>query len=74
MGTTLEFFEHLVKNHDLTYSYSDDAKVWRVGEEQLRAIKEAAKSLPLEDVKRIWNAKVDKTLVEGSREAYYWRS
>lgn len=69
----LEEFEALVNSHDLTYDYSDDGSVWRAGQAQYAKIKEAAKTLPIEDVKRIWKAKVDKTLVEGARENFYWR-
>ena len=70
---TIEEFEKLVNGHDLTYDYSDDGSVWRNGQAQYARIKEAAKQFPIEDVKRIWNAKVDKTLIEGHREPFYWR-
>ncbi len=32
-GPSLEAFEKLVSRHDLTFSYSDDFRVWRRGEE-----------------------------------------
>ncbi len=69
----LDEFEKLVNGHDLTYDYSDDGSVWRNGQAQYARIKEAAKQFPIEDVKRIWNAKVDRTLIEGHRETFYWR-
>lgn len=70
----LEEFEALVNDHDLTYDYSDDGSVWRNGQAQYNRIKDAAKLLPIEDVKRIWNAKVDKVLIERARENFYWKS
>jgi hypothetical protein len=70
---TLEEFEVMVNRHDLTYEYSDDGQVWRRGVNSVRAIREVAKQFPIEDVKRIWNAAVDSKLIEGHREAFYWR-
>lgn len=71
--TTLAEFKALVNGHDITYSYSDDSQVCRNGQVQYDRIREAAKSLPIDDVKRIWNAKVDSVLSEGYRELFYWR-
>lgn len=73
MGTLLEDFEAMVAKHDLTYDFSDDGAVWRAGRASECRIREAAKKLPAEDVKRIWNAMVDKTLVESSRTTFYWK-
>lgn len=70
---TLDEFEKMVNNHDLTYSYSDDGSVYRKGLAQEREIMKAAKLFPSDDVKRIWNAMVDKKLVESTREQFYWR-
>ena len=69
---TLEEFEQMVNRHDLTYDYSDDGAVWRRGVASENAIKEAAKQFTIEDVRRIWNAAVDKKLVESARKAFYW--
>lgn len=66
-------FEKMVNGHDLTYSYSDDHRVWQNGSAQHTRIRTAAKLLPVDDVKRIWNAKVDKALSEGYREPFYWK-
>lgn len=74
MGTPLQDFEAMVNAHDLTYTYSDDGAVYRRGETQLHRIKEAAKNLPLDTVRSVWNAKVDKTLAEGYRKPFYWKS
>lgn len=70
---TLQEFEAMVNRHDLTYDYSDDGFVWRAGLASENRIKEAAKQFPIEDVKRIWNAMVDKKLVENARAPFYWR-
>ena len=70
---TVEQFTQMVKNHDLTYMYSDDGAVSRRGFESLQAIKTAAKDLDPRVVKTIWNAEVDKCLAEGYRKDFYWR-
>lgn len=70
---TLKEFEKLVNGHDLTYSYSDDHSVWNNGNAQYKRIKEAAKEFPIEDVKRIWNAKCDRTLVASEAPNWYWK-
>lgn len=70
---TLEDFERAVAAHDLTYSYSDDSRWWRAGEASYARIREAAKKFSREDVARIWNAAVDRKLVEAAREQFYWK-
>jgi hypothetical protein len=69
----LEEFEAMVNSHDLTHAYSDDHAVWSNGNAQLKRIREAAKLFPIEDVKRIWNAKCDKTLVASEAPNWYWK-
>lgn len=70
---TLEEFEEAVNRHDLTHTYSDDGEVWRRGSADLDRIRKAAELFPVEDVTRIWNAAVDKKLVEECRAQFYWR-
>jgi len=70
---TLKEFETMVNRHDLTFMYSDDYSVYSSGQKALDRILAAAKLLPHDDVVRIWNAKVDKTLVDDAREQFYWR-
>jgi hypothetical protein len=67
---TLDEFAKLVARHDLTYNYSDDAGVRRLGHESYMKIKEAAEQFPREDVVRIWNSEVDRKLVDGT--GFYW--
>lgn len=71
---TLEEFESMVAAHDLTFEYSDDRDVWRAGCRSLDRINQAAKSLNRADVVRIWNAAVDRKIIEGQRDSFYWRA
>lgn len=66
-------FEKLVNGHDLTHAYSDYYSVWSNGNSQLKRIRDAAKTLPIEDVKRIWNAKCDRTLIATEAPNWYWK-
>lgn len=71
-AATRQAFEKLVKDHDLTYSYSDDARVLRRGMAQRDAIEEMAKQLPREQVVAIWNKWIDRKIVEKFRSDWYW--
>lgn len=73
MDDKLKQFEDMVNRHDLTYDYSDDGAVWRAGRAQRDAIRALAGELPYADVKRIWDAKVDRTLVPDARAPFYWK-
>lgn len=70
---TLEDFERACAAHDLTYSYSDDGRWWRAGLASHQRIKNAAEKFPREDVERIWNAQVDRKVVEEVRAQFYWQ-
>jgi hypothetical protein len=70
---SLAEFEQMVDRHDLTYSYSDDGEWWRRGHAQFDAIIAAARELPIEDVKRIWNAKCDTCLTSSAAPDFYWK-
>lgn len=69
---TLEEFEAAVKNHDITFAYSDDFRWYERGRLSLANIRRMAKELPVEDVKRIWNANIDRQLAAAVRESFYW--
>lgn len=69
----LSDFERMVDNHDLTYSYADDGDSWRRGQAQFDAIIKAARTLPIDDVKRIWKAKCDKCLIADAAPQFYWQ-
>ncbi len=66
-------FRDACMSHDLTYSYSDDGRVYRRGSESLSRVKKMAESLPREDAVRIWNEVVDSKIAEGFRDQFYWR-
>lgn len=70
---TEDTFRAMCRGHDLTYSYSDDGRVWRRGEDSFRQIKTAAAQLPREVAVRIWNEVVDGKIAEGHRETFYWK-
>jgi hypothetical protein len=70
---TLADFEDAVNRHDLTYSYSDDHSVWRRGCASEDRIRRAAEKFDRSDVERIWNAMVDRFLVEEARQQFYWQ-
>jgi hypothetical protein len=72
--TSLDRFRTMCQRHDLTYNYSDDGSVWRRGEASLAEVLRVARTLPLEDVARIWNEVVDTKLVERARPQFYWRN
>lgn len=65
-------FKAMVEKHDLTYAYSDDHRYWVAGEASMKAIREAAAKLPRNVVVETWNAVVDKKIVAGAREQFYW--
>jgi hypothetical protein len=67
----LENFSEMVKRHDLTYEYSDDHRYWVSGERSMDMIKIEALGLPIDSVVEIWNAHVDKKIVEGHRDTFY---
>lgn len=70
----LNQFRELCKNHDITYSYSDDGSVYNRGNAQYAEIVEMSKSIPREDAVRIWNEEVDKKfLYEQDRAEYRWK-
>jgi len=66
-------FATLVQHHDLTWDFSDDAQARRRGQAELKTIREMARDLPKEDVTRIWNTMVDRSLIPEGRQGYYWR-
>ncbi|UGY15193.1 hypothetical protein HAP48_0042825 [Bradyrhizobium septentrionale] len=70
---TLEDFERACNAHDLTYAYSDDGECYRRGRNSEARIEKAAENFPRADVERIWNAMVDRRLVDFARAAFYWR-
>jgi hypothetical protein len=70
---TPERFRELCKAHDLTFEYSDDHRAWTKGCEQLKEIEAAAKELPFETAKQIWNETVREKILPEHAEEYLWR-
>lgn len=78
-GPSLQAFEKLVNQHDLTYSYSDDQRAWRRGADSIKAILAMKEALIKEDpaneakVVEIWNKNVDKNISQNQRSQWYWK-
>lgn len=72
-AATPELFAAMCAAHDLTYDYSDDFRAYQKGARESSLIQQAATLLGNDVAFPIWNAEVDKKLLEGSREMFYWR-
>lgn len=69
-----ELFERRVRNHDVTYGYSDDPSSYRAGADNMYAIRALAKEInDPEYTKKVWNDNIDQRLIEGFRESFYWK-
>ena len=68
----IELFTQLVKEHDLTYDWSEDITKWRAGDEQYRAIQKLAMELPRQEAVRIWNSVVDEKIRPETADLFYW--
>ena len=66
-------FESMCHHHDLTYMYSDDGGVWRLGEESFEKIRTIAKTMDREEVKKIWNKIVDEKINTPYQTPFYWK-
>lgn len=71
---TLDDFRTMVNQHDLTYSYSDDAEVSRRGYNSFRDIQVASYQFDPSVAETIWNEVVDRKLGEKYRKEFYWRT
>lgn len=67
-----EEFVALVRRHDLTFMYSDDARVRQTGWDALNRIRDEAKAFDKDWVAKVWNANVDRVMLEGYRKEFYW--
>jgi hypothetical protein len=66
-------YTELVSSHDLTFRYSDDPTYYRRGNNEYAAIMALAKQIDLATAKAIWNANVDRSIVESGRKEFYWK-
>ena len=64
-------FIELIRQHDITYDYSDDNKRYQKGRVQFKQIRDLAKDIP--DANEIWNQEITNRLSRDIREYYYWR-
>lgn len=64
-------FELMVRNHDLTFMYSDDSEVRRRGRESLLKIRQAVECLPEGVGEAVFNKHVDSTVSESYRKDFY---
>lgn len=67
-------FRDLCEKHDITYAQADDPRDWRKGVVSYDEVKAAAATMKRETAVRIWNSVVDKKIMKGSREMFYWRA
>lgn len=68
---TLEEFKQLIRQHDITYDFSDDDRTYQRGRRQKQKILELAKQIP--EAKDLWNAEIDRRLSSNVRQPYYWK-
>jgi hypothetical protein len=76
MGTPnlREIFERRVRQHDVTYAYSDDPNSYRRGGAERNSIKTLAQEInDPEYTNKVWNDNIDRVLAEGFREPFYWK-
>ena len=73
MFTKLCIFDELCKEHDLTYSYSDDHSAYTKGHEHHKKIMELSKEIPHNIAVQIWNKYVFEKLSEHYIEEYLWK-
>jgi len=74
-----ELLRLLVHNHDLTFQYADDHRVWKRGihsHEAIVTLKEAliaTGEITLADFIALWNAWVDEQLVAPHNTQFHWK-
>lgn len=70
---TKEAFIGMVRRHDLTFMYSDDAYVRSLGWDNLERIRTAAKEFDRDFVVETWNSNVDSLIKDPYRKDFYWK-
>lgn len=69
----LQQFDDLCKDHDLTYSYSDDYRNYVRGRHSHEMIMELSKQIPHNEAVKIWNKYVMEKLNVEYVEEYLWK-
>ena len=69
----LQQFDDLCKDHDLTYSYSDDYRDYVRGRHSHKLIMELSEQIPHNEAVKIWNKYVMEKLNVEYVEEYLWK-
>ena len=69
----LQQFDDLCKDHDLTYSYSDDYRNYVRGRHSHKMIMELSEQIPHNEAVKIWNKYVMEKLNVEYVEEYLWK-
>ena len=72
---TLNKLKTLITDHDLTFSFSDDYRVWEKGNREYIAIMRQFKMLSVEDRNKIvdhWNETVRKKIRASGHDMFVW--
>ena len=65
-------FRAMCVKHDVTYQYAEGPD-YAKGKAQLDAIRVAAKMLPPDVARQIWNDVIDSKMLPRARAQWYWR-
>ena len=68
----IELFRKLVRQHDITYDYSDDGSVWRAGSAQRTRINQLRETIPDNIACEIWNARMDEYFIPQEAPRWHW--
>jgi hypothetical protein len=66
-------FAAAVRQHDVTFEYSDDGAMWRRGSDQRNVIRSMATFLSEGFVKSTWNKRMDEMFTADEAPRWYWR-
>lgn len=68
----IELFRKLVRQHDITYDYSDDGSVWRAGSAAHTRILQLRETIPDAIACEIWNARMDAYFIPEEAPRWHW--
>lgn len=73
--TTIRELEYLIKNHDITYVFSDNDAIFANGSKEFDDIRSLAKNFDEMLVAQIWDSYVDKKIADDdARQSFYWQN
>lgn len=71
---TITELEDLIKNHDISYLFSDDDDIFSSGLDEFNAIRILAKNFDKVLVEQMWDSYVDKKIADDeARQFFYWK-